>query len=69
MTGDGEAIIIPIGDSTALADAIERVTNDPSLFLSLTAKAQRKVRRAYIADTALPELAAAYRDCIGGDKE
>ena len=57
-------MLVPVGDSTALADAISRLTGDPALRDTLSASARDTVRRRYMPEVALSALLDLYRDVL-----
>jgi glycosyltransferase involved in cell wall biosynthesis len=61
IVSDGGAILVPVKDSTALAEAIERLACDPALRRQLGEEARRTVASRYTADAVLPKLAETYR--------
>lgn len=62
---NGGALVVPVGDSGALADAMERLTRDPVLRRSVGEKARSIVLERYTADVALPPLEQAYNNLLG----
>lgn len=66
IVADGSALTIPIGDSTALADAIDKLARDPDLRKKLGCEALKSLRARYTEASALPPLAQAYRNLLEG---
>ncbi len=64
IIADGGAISVPVGDSAALAEAIERLVRDPVLRRQLGEEAQRTVAARYTADVVLPKLAETYHRLV-----
>jgi glycosyltransferase involved in cell wall biosynthesis len=62
-TGGG-ALVVPVGDATALAAAIERLTSDPQLSKELSEQARRSICRNYRAETVLVPLENAYKQLL-----
>jgi glycosyltransferase involved in cell wall biosynthesis len=62
MLGDGAGLVVPAGDPSALADAVERIVTDPSLRLELGRRAREAVRRFSAARMA-EEVLTVYRSC------
>jgi glycosyltransferase involved in cell wall biosynthesis len=60
---DGAGIVVPQGDATALAAAIERLAGDPALRDELGARGRERVREAFAADEVAAALLARFRDC------
>ena len=60
---DGAGIVVPQGDSKALAAAIERLAGDPDLRAELGARGRERVREAFAADEVAAALLARFRDC------
>ena len=60
---DGAGIVVPQGDSKALAAAIERLAGDPALRAELGARGRERVREAFAADEVAAALLARFRDC------
>jgi glycosyltransferase involved in cell wall biosynthesis len=65
MAAEGGALVVPVGDAAALADAIARLVASPDLRERLGVQARLTVHSHYVADAALPELAQAYRALLG----
>jgi glycosyltransferase involved in cell wall biosynthesis len=64
MVADGGALVVPVGDASALRGAIEQLACDPALRRRLGEEAQRTVRARYTPASALPPLASAYENML-----
>jgi glycosyltransferase involved in cell wall biosynthesis len=60
MAEGGGVLIVPVGDATALSDAIARLVDFPALRAKMGADASQTVRERYNAAAVLPNLASAY---------
>jgi len=58
--GDGSSAVVPVGDRTALADALVRRLLDPQLAAREGEAARRKAEQSYDAPRAAAEIAAVY---------
>ncbi|MEU4778229.1 glycosyltransferase family 4 protein [Micromonospora sp. NPDC023633] len=58
---DGAGVLVPAGDSRALADALVPLLNEPAARGDLGARARRRVRDRYSLDAMLGTLDAVYR--------
>ena len=56
---EATGLLVPIGDSTALKTAIERLARDPELRARLTAEATRRMREHFDFETMVRETEAA----------
>ena len=61
IVADGGAILIPVGDASALTDAIVKLTSDHALRERLGKEARQTIEDRYTAGKVLPRLAAMYR--------
>jgi glycosyltransferase involved in cell wall biosynthesis len=61
---EGGVLIVPVGNVSALADAISRLVASPELRDRLGVQARQTVRSHYVASVALPELARTYRKLL-----
>jgi glycosyltransferase involved in cell wall biosynthesis len=61
IVADGGALVVPVGDATALAGAIQTVATNSHLRQELGKQAQETVRQKYTPQKALPALGEAYR--------
>ncbi len=64
LVGDA-ALMVPVGDPAALADAIERVLADHALAQTLAARGRRRAGDWPDVDAAVEDLAATYRSMLG----
>jgi glycosyltransferase involved in cell wall biosynthesis len=60
IVGDG-ALVVPAGDTAALAGALERVVSDEELRTDLVARGRLQLRR-YSWDSTAEAMVALYRD-------
>ena len=67
MVADGGALTIPIGDSEALAAAIDRLARDGELRQKLGREARNTVMARYTEAASLPVLAKAYETLLRHD--
>jgi glycosyltransferase involved in cell wall biosynthesis len=65
IVADGGAIVVDVGDSEALAAAVEKLAADPALRDKLSREAQDAIRRRYTAESVLPPLGKMYRRVLG----
>jgi glycosyltransferase involved in cell wall biosynthesis len=63
IVAEGGALVVPVGESAALAGAIERLVRDPGLRRRLGREGREIVRRCYTA-AALPRLSDAYAQLL-----
>lgn len=61
MAADGGVLIVAVGDAEALARVIAQLARSGALRGEIGARARQTVRSRYVASTALPNLAQAYR--------
>ena len=61
---EATGLLVPIGDSTALKTAIERLARDPELRARLTAEATRRMREHFDFETMIRETEAALLSTI-----
>jgi glycosyltransferase involved in cell wall biosynthesis len=61
IVADGGAIVIPVGDAQALADAIVRLVSEEGLRQRFGVEARRTIENRYTAQSVLPKLADTYR--------
>lgn len=64
IVADGCALTVPVGDTAALAEAIDRLARDRELREKLGSEALRSLRSRYTEAAALPPLAEAYRNLL-----
>jgi glycosyltransferase involved in cell wall biosynthesis len=60
IVADGGAILVPVGDATALTDAIRRLVEDAQLRAQLSAEARRTIETRYVPEVVLPQLGETY---------
>jgi glycosyltransferase involved in cell wall biosynthesis len=63
MLGDGAGILVPTGDSTALAGAVHRILTDAALRASLTTRAEMAVQR-FTTRRMADDAVSVYRSCV-----
>jgi glycosyltransferase involved in cell wall biosynthesis len=61
IVADGGALVVPVGDATALAGAIQTLATNSHQRQELGRQAQETVRHKYTPQKALPALGEAYR--------
>jgi glycosyltransferase involved in cell wall biosynthesis len=66
VVDQSEAILVPPRDASALAAAIERVSDDPALAQRLTRAARRKVEREFSFAARMRHVEDIYRCVMGG---
>jgi glycosyltransferase involved in cell wall biosynthesis len=66
IVAEGGAAVIPIGDTSALEQVIDRLARDASHRLKLGREAQASLRGRFTEAAALPPLANAYRALLRG---
>jgi rhamnosyl/mannosyltransferase len=59
-------LTVPPGDAVALAEAMQRLTDDPALRRRLGEGAYRRVREGYRMDQMLDQVYAVYRRLAPG---
>jgi glycosyltransferase involved in cell wall biosynthesis len=64
MGADGGIFIVPVGDASALANAISELVASPDLRDRLGTRARQTVCAHYVASVALSKLAQAYRKLL-----
>ncbi len=64
MAGGGGVVLIPIGDSRALAEAIGELAVSAERRRDLGERARRAVQERYVPSAVLPNLASAYRHLL-----
>lgn len=57
-------VLVPVGDATALADAISRLAGDPGLRRTVSASARETVRRRFVPQVALFALGDLYQAAL-----
>ncbi|MBS0560352.1 MAG: glycosyltransferase family 4 protein [Proteobacteria bacterium] len=60
IVADGGAIVVNVGDATALGEAVHRLATDPALRERLGREAQAAIRARYTAESVLPPLGDTY---------
>jgi glycosyltransferase involved in cell wall biosynthesis len=68
MLGNGAGVVVPVGDSPALADAVAGIIEDRELRLRLVERAAMEVQR-FTDRRMAEEVASVYRSCahsLGG---
>ena len=60
-----DGVLVPAGDDAALADALERVLEDPDLSTRLSEAGQRRAVD-YSWEAVVPRIEAVYRRVVGG---
>jgi glycosyltransferase involved in cell wall biosynthesis len=63
MVGDA-GILVPVGDATALAGALEQLRDEPQLIRELGARARRRAEEHYDRSRQLPKLLELVRACV-----
>ncbi len=63
MLGRGAGLVVPPGDSAALAEAVARILEDPKLRTNLVERARAEVLR-FTAERMADEVRSVYRSCV-----
>jgi glycosyltransferase involved in cell wall biosynthesis len=66
LAGGEVGILVPPHDPAALADAIDRLIDDPALRRRLSLEARRRVEREYGQDRVAARLAEIYAQLLPG---
>jgi glycosyltransferase involved in cell wall biosynthesis len=64
LLGDGVGIVVPPRDSSALADAVERLVSDRTLREELARRGRERVEAEFSADHVAAALDARFRSCV-----
>ena len=63
LLGEGAGILVPPGNSGALAQALERLVSEPELRAELGRTGRARVKERFDVDRVAEQLAARFRDC------
>jgi len=62
---DGETgFLVPAGDATAMADALERLMRNPALAIEMGFKGRERVLAQFSIEAEADKIAAVYRDVL-----
>ena len=67
IVGDG-AVLVPPGDAQAIADAVERILDDPAWTATLAARSAEIARRLPSEHDTVAQVEAVYRELIGASR-
>jgi L-malate glycosyltransferase len=63
MLGEGAGLLVPPGDATGLAEAVERLVRDPVTRAAVVARASAVIQR-FTAARMADQMASVYRSCV-----